>query len=197
MAAAVVAAGASLPAAHRPRPGAVLPAAVLPHRPYAPNGTPWANGKQDYLKLVNERDGGINGVKIRRMRNRLRHRPRRGMLRAPEEQARRGPVDPQATGITFALTERPRGQDPADHAGLRPVQSRRTARLQVELPCMGSYWTGADILIQHIGKKEGGLDKLKGKKIALVYHDSPFGKEPIPLLQSAPRCTASSCSCCP
>jgi branched-chain amino acid transport system substrate-binding protein len=21
--------------------------------PYAPNGTPWANGKQDYLKLVN------------------------------------------------------------------------------------------------------------------------------------------------
>jgi branched-chain amino acid transport system substrate-binding protein len=48
---------------------------------------------------------------------------------------------------------------------------------------MGSYWTGADILIQHLGKKEGGLDKLKGKKIALVYHDSPFGKEPIPLLQ--------------
>jgi hypothetical protein len=27
------------------------------------------------------------------------------------------------------------------------------------------------------------LDKLKGKKIALVYHDSPYGKEPIPLLQ--------------
>ncbi len=27
------------------------------------------------------------------------------------------------------------------------------------------------------------MDKLKGKKIALVYHDSPYGKEPIPLLQ--------------
>jgi len=50
-------------------------------------------------------------------------------------------------------------------------------------PMMGSYWTGADILIQHLIKKEGGADKLKGKKIALVYHDSPFGKEPIPLLQ--------------
>ena len=48
---------------------------------------------------------------------------------------------------------------------------------------MGTYWTAADILVQHIGKKEGGLDKLKGKKIALVYHDSPYGKEPIPLLQ--------------
>jgi branched-chain amino acid transport system substrate-binding protein len=38
-------------------------------------------------------------------------------------------------------------------------------------------------LIQHIAKKEGGFDKLKGKKITLIYHDSPFGKEPIPLLQ--------------
>ena len=32
--------------------------------PYAPNGTPWANGKQDYLKMINARDGGINGVKL-------------------------------------------------------------------------------------------------------------------------------------
>jgi branched-chain amino acid transport system substrate-binding protein len=37
-------------------------------------------------------------------------------------------------------------------------------------------------VIQQIGMKEGGLAKLKGKKIALVYHDSPYGKEPIPLL---------------
>jgi branched-chain amino acid transport system substrate-binding protein len=32
--------------------------------PYAPNGTPWANGKQDYLKMINARDGGVNGVKL-------------------------------------------------------------------------------------------------------------------------------------
>ena len=40
---------------------------------YAPNGTPWANGKQDYIKMINARDGGINGVKthVRRMRDRL------------------------------------------------------------------------------------------------------------------------------
>ena len=31
---------------------------------YAPNGMPFANGYVDYLKLVNARDGGINGVKI-------------------------------------------------------------------------------------------------------------------------------------
>ena len=38
---------------------------VLSYRtgPYAPNGTPWANGFVDYLKLVNSK-GGINNVKI-------------------------------------------------------------------------------------------------------------------------------------
>src|SRR4029077_16352901 len=30
---------------------------------YAPNGIPFANGIADYYKLINERDGGINGVK--------------------------------------------------------------------------------------------------------------------------------------
>ena len=31
---------------------------------YAPNGIPFANGVADYYRLVNARDGGINGVKI-------------------------------------------------------------------------------------------------------------------------------------
>src|SRR5690606_41189233 len=43
---------------------------------------------------------------------------------------------------------------------------------------LGTYWTAADVAIQHIAKELGGMDKLKGKKIALVYHDSPYGKEP-------------------
>jgi branched-chain amino acid transport system substrate-binding protein len=35
------------------------------------------------------------------------------------------------------------------------------------------------MLVQHVAKK----GSLKGKKIALVYHDSPYGKEPIPALE--------------
>ena len=40
----------------------------LPYRtgPYAPNGVPFANGRVDYFALINERDGGINGVQIGR-----------------------------------------------------------------------------------------------------------------------------------
>jgi branched-chain amino acid transport system substrate-binding protein len=40
-----------------------FPLLVYRTGPYAPNGTPWANGKQDYIKFINA-TGGINGVKI-------------------------------------------------------------------------------------------------------------------------------------
>ena len=154
--------------------------------PYAPNGIPWANGKQDYLKLINARDGGINGVKITFEECETGYATDRGVECYERLKGRAGVTlfDPQATGITFALTEKA----PADKValvtlgyGLSIAQDGQAFKWN--FPLMGSYWTGADILIQHLGKKEGGLDKLKGKKIALVYHDSPFGKEPIPLLQ--------------
>jgi branched-chain amino acid transport system substrate-binding protein len=49
-------------------------------------------------------------------------------------------------------------------------------------PLIGHYWVAGDTVLQHIAKKEGGWDKLKGKKIAVVYHDSPFGKELLPII---------------
>jgi len=45
-------------------------------------------------------------------------------------------------------------------------------------------WDGASAFIKYVAEKEGGLDKLKGKKIGLVHLDAPFGKEPIPLLEN-------------
>src|SRR5262245_37184860 len=41
-----------------------IPSLVYRTGAYAPNGVPFANGIADYYTLVNERDGGINGVKI-------------------------------------------------------------------------------------------------------------------------------------
>src|SRR3546814_16741018 len=51
-------------------------------------------------------------------------------------------------------------------------------------PLLGTYWTAADVMIQDIAKKLGGVDTLKGKKIAMVYNDAPYGKEAMVLLQS-------------
>ena len=43
-----------------------------------------------------------------------------------------------------------------------------------------TYWSQASAVIRYIGQQEGGLDKLKGKKIVHVYHNSPYGKEANP-----------------
>ena len=154
--------------------------------PYAPNGVPWANGKQDYLKMVNARDGGVNGVKLTYEECETGYATDRGVECYERLKGRPGVAlfDPQATGITFALTEKvPTDKIPLLTVGYGLSIAQDGQAFKWNFPLMGSYWTGADILIQNIGKKEGGLNKLKGKKIALVYHDSPFGKEPIALLQ--------------
>ena len=43
--------------------------------------------------------------------------------------------------------------------------------------------TARSAFIRHVADVEGGFEKIKGKKIGLVYLDAPYGKEPIPLLQ--------------
>ncbi len=158
--------------------------------PYAPNGTPWANAKQDYIKMINARDGGINGVKITFEECETGYATDRGVECYERLKSKPGVAvfDPQATGITFALTEKVANDKiPLITLGYGLSIAQDGNAFKWNFPFMGSYWTAADILVQHIGKKEGGVDKLKGKKIALVYHDSPFGKEPIPLLQERSR----------
>lgn len=162
-----------------------FPLLVYRTGPYAPNGTPWANGKQDYIKMINARDGGINGVKISYEECETGYATDKG-VECYERLKGKGAslFDPQATGITFALTDKaPADKIPLMTLGYGLAASQDGNVFKWNFPLMGSYWTAADALIQAIAKKEGGFDKLKGKKIALVYHDSPFGKEPIPLLQ--------------
>ena len=162
-----------------------FPLLVYRTGPYAPNGTPWANGKQDYIKMINARDGGINGVKLTFEECETGYATDKGVECYERLKGKGASVfDPQSTGITFALTDKAPGDKiPLITLGYGLSASQDGGVFKWNFPLMGSYWTGADIILQHIGKKEGGMDKLKGKKIALVYHDSPFGKEPIPLLQ--------------
>ncbi len=153
---------------------------------YAPNGTPWANGKQDYLKMINARDGGVNGVKLTWEECEYGYATDRGVECYERLKSHPGVAlfDPQSTGVTFALTDKAPGDKmPLLTVGYGLAAAQDGFAFKWNFPIMGSYWTGADVLIQYIAKKEGGFDKLKGKKITLVYLDAPFGKEPIPLLQ--------------
>ena len=151
---------------------------------YAANGNPWANGYIDYLKLVNAQ-GGVNGVKLSFEECEFGYATDRGVECYERLKGKGATVfQPLSTGVTFALTDKaPVDKIPLITAGYGRSESQDGSVFMWNYPLLGTYWVAADVAIQHIGKQAGGLDKLKGKKIALVYHDSPFGKEPIPMLQ--------------
>ena len=50
----------------------------------------------------------------------------------------------------------------------------------------------ADIQIEYIAKTARRLGQAEGQENRRVYHDSPYGKEPIPVCRSWPSSTASS-----
>ena len=157
---------------------------------YAPNGVPWANGYVDYLKLVNAR-GGINGVKISFEECETGYDTARSVECYERLKGKNGGaslVQPLSTGATFAITEKAATDKiSVVTVGYGRSESADGTIFKWNFPLAGTYWVAADSILQAIGKKEGGLDKLKGKKVALVYHDSPFGKEPIALLQERAR----------
>jgi branched-chain amino acid transport system substrate-binding protein len=162
-----------------------FPALVYRTGAYAPNGVPFANGYVDYMKLTNAR-GGINGVKVSWEECETGYATDRGVECYERLKGKNGGAtvfQPLSTGITFALTEKaPIDKIPLITGGYGRSESTDGMVFKWNFPLTGTYWDAADILLQHISKKEGGWDKMKGKKFALVYHDSPYGKEPIPLL---------------
>jgi branched-chain amino acid transport system substrate-binding protein len=158
-----------------------VPVLVYRTGAYAPNGVPWANGFVDYLKLVNERDGGVNGIKLAFEECETGYATDRG-VECYERLKSKKPVavNPLSTGITFALTEKVAADKiTLMTTGYGRSESADGSVFAWNFPLLGTYWSAADMLVQHVAKK----GSLKGKKIALVYHDSPYGKEPIKVLE--------------
>jgi len=179
---AAVAGSVAAPAAFAQAKEQFFPVLVYRTGAYAPNGVPFANGYVDYLKLVNAK-GGINGVKISFEECETGYATDRGVECYERMKSKGATVfQPLSTGITFALTEKAPGDKiPLITSGYGRADSVDGTAFKWNFPLLGTYWTGASVLVQHVKKADGG--SLKGKKIALVYHDSPYGKEPIPLLE--------------
>ena len=150
-----------------------LPALVYRTGPYAPNGVPFANGVVDYWTMINERDGGINGVKIAFEECETGYATDKGVECYERLKGKgttgAGYFSPLSTGITFALTEKVTGDKiPLLTLGYGRSESKDGTVFPWNFIALGSYWTAADVAIQHIAKEMGGVANLKGKKISLV-----------------------------
>ncbi len=153
--------------------------------PFAGSGVPIGNGMADYLTMLNERDGGIGGVKIEIEECETGYNAEKG-VECYEKTKGKGALvyNPYSTGITLQLI-------PKASVDKIPVLSMAyglsAAAVGTKFPWIfnppATYWDGASAIVKHIAEQEGGLENLKGKKIGYIYLDAGYGKEPIPLLE--------------
>ncbi|MFT0891877.1 ABC transporter substrate-binding protein [Pseudochelatococcus sp. G4_1912] len=152
---------------------------------FSGSGIPIANGMNDYLQMLNERDGGIGGVKIRVEECETGYDAKKG-VECYEAVKGKKPVivNPWSTGTTLSLIPKA-GVDKVPVLsmayGLSASADGETFPWIFNPP--DTYWDGMSMILSHIGTQEGGLEKLKGKRIGYIYLDAGFGKEPIPLLE--------------
>ena len=153
--------------------------------PYAGSGIHIANGMSDYLKMLNERDGGIGGVRLEIEECETGYNAQKG-VECYEATKGKGALvyNPYSTGITLQVIPKASvDKIPllSMGYGLSAAAVGDTFPWVFNVP--DTYWDGASVIIKYIGEQEGGLDKLKGKKIGYIFLDAGYGREPIPLLE--------------
>jgi branched-chain amino acid transport system substrate-binding protein len=158
--------------------------------PYGSGGSGFYGGLIDYLNLVNT-NGGVNGVKIQWEECETEYNASRGVECYERMKTRNGGatlVDPLSTGIAYGILDRV-GTDkiPMTMLGYGRSDAANGKVFPYIFPLIASYWNQAAAMIKYLADKNGGYDKLKGKKIAYLYHDSAFGKEPMPVLEAQAR----------
>ena len=150
--------------------------------PYASGGSGLFGGWIDYMQLVNERDGGVNGVKLTWEECETEYNNARG-VECYERLKKKGSTgnsvfQPVSTGITYSVLDKV-AQDkiPMVTIGYGRTDAADGRVFPWVFPMITTYWSQASAIVNYMGQKEGGMDKLKGKKIGLLYHDSAYGKE--------------------
>ena len=165
-----------------------VPLLVYRTGPYAPSGIPNANGFVDYFNLLNERDGGINGVKIVVEECETQYDTKQGVECYERLKGKATFVNPHSTGITYQLIPKAPVDKVVAHSmgyGMTASADGRWFPWVFNFPM--TYWSQASAFIKYVGAQEGGIDKLKGKKIVHVYHNSPYGREANPTLETLAR----------
>ena len=165
-----------------------IPVTTYNTGPYAVNGQPFMDGLMDYLSLVNERDGGLNGVKIVWEECETEYKPDR-FVECYERLKNKGETgaslfNPLGTGLTYAVIDRAaEDKVPIISLGYGRTDASDGRIFPYIFPLVTNYWSQNTAKIKFIGAQEGGMENLKGKKIANVHHDSAYGKETTPILE--------------
>jgi len=162
----------------------VFPSMSYRTGPFAAGGIPFADGYADYFTLLNERDGGIGGVMTSVPECETAYNTEKG-VECYESLKALNPLvhQPLSTGITYQLIPK----TVVDEIPLHTMGYGRTSAKNGEVfpytfNYPANYWDGASGVVNYLLEINGG--DIAGKKLALVYHNSAYGKEPIRTLEA-------------
>lgn len=133
--------------------------------------------------MLNERDGGIGGEMVRVIECETGYNTEKG-VECYESTKGEGALvyQPLSTGITYQLIPKATADGiPIHSMGYGRTSAKNGEVFSNVFNYPANYWDGASIAVNHIIDQEGG--DISGKKIALVYHNSAYGKEPIRTLE--------------
>ncbi|MCT4610898.1 MAG: ABC transporter substrate-binding protein [Pelagimonas sp.] len=150
--------------------------------PFAATGIPLMNGQADYATMLNARDGGVGGAKLDFEECETGYSTEKGVECYEKTKGKAIVTQPWSTGITLQVLPKTNvDMIPilAPGYGFSPMMDGKTFQWAFNMPA--GYWDAADMILQFI---EGQGD-LKGKKVAFLHLDHPFGKEPLPVLEAA------------
>ena len=148
--------------------------------PFAANGTMGANAITDYFTMLNERDGGIGGLKVNPEECETGYNAQKG-VECYESYRGKNPLMhiPNSTGITLQLLQKaPEDEVPIFTMGYGLSAAAKGETFPWAFNYPASYWSQMTSILSYIDSETG----LKGKKLAFLYLDGGYGREPIPLL---------------
>jgi branched-chain amino acid transport system substrate-binding protein len=155
--------------------------------PYGPAGVGIFGGLIDYMTYINTKEGGVGGIKLSWEECETEYAAARGVecyerlkTRSPTKGTMANPV---STPIAYALLDKTF----ADKVPLVMTGYGRTDTIDGRyfpwaFPLTATYPMQATAIVKFLSAKEKG--NLRGKKIAYLYLDSAYGKEPITYLQA-------------
>ena len=150
--------------------------------PFSANGTMIANGFHDYFEMLNQRDGGMGGVKFKVVECETEYNAQKG-VECYEQLKDQNPLvhTPNSTGITLQIIPKaPVDKTPILTVGYGLSAAAKGEFFPYAFNYPASYWSQMTSILTHINSVTG----LEGKKIAFLFLESGYGREPIPVLEA-------------
>jgi branched-chain amino acid transport system substrate-binding protein len=159
--------------------------------PFAAGGSGFGSGWEDFMTLRNMQ-GGVNGVMYEFEECETAYNTARGVECYERLKDRIIYVQPFSTGITYALIDRAtKDKIPVHSMGYGRADASVGSVFPYVFTTPTSYWSQNSAKIKFIARQENWNGRmaeigrfLKGKKIANLHIDVPYGQETKPMLDA-------------